>query len=85
MPFELKVTKLLYIHTARVTVLLGLCLSVCLSVTTCSATAHNASFRSSEVMAPFAYRESHQRYYRDPELIPRRHRVIKLFKSLTGR
>ena len=24
----------------------------------------------SEVMASFAYRESHRRYYRDPELIP---------------
>ena len=67
--------------------------SVCLSVTTFSATARNnapnkiyqrlqrdmskvlimpfsLTMLRSEVMASFAYRESHRRYYRDPELIP---------------
>ena len=69
------------------------CVSVCLSVTTFSATARNnapnkiyqrlqrdmskvlkmafsLTMLCSEVMASFAYRESHRRYYRDPELIP---------------
>ena len=67
--------------------------SVCLSVTTFSATARNnapnkiyqrlqrdmskvlkmafsLTMLRSEVMASFAYRESHRSYYRDPELIP---------------
>ena len=67
--------------------------SVCLSVTTFSATVHNnapnkiyqrlqrdmskvfkmafsLTMLRSEVMASFAYRESHRHYYRDPELIP---------------
>ena len=67
--------------------------SVCLSVTTFSATACNnapnkiyqrlqrdmskvlkmafsLTMLRSEVMASFAYRESHRRYCRDPELIP---------------
>ena len=75
---------------ARVTVLM--CVSVCLSVTTFSATARNNAPNKiyqrlqrdmskvlkmafslttlrSEVLASFAYRESHRRYYRDPELI----------------
>ena len=67
--------------------------SVCLYVTTFSATARNnapnkiyqrlqrdmskvlkmvfsLTMLRSEVMASFAYHESHRRYYRDPELIP---------------
>ena len=69
------------------------CVSVCLSVTTFSATARNNALNKiyqrlqrdmskvlvmafsltmlrSEVMASFAYCESHRHYYRDPELIP---------------
>ena len=94
---------------ARVTVL-GLCVSVsvCLSVTTFSATARNNATNKiyqrlqrdvskvlkmafsltmlrSEVMASFAYRESHRHYYRDPELIPSTAQGYKVVQKLTRR
>ena len=70
---------------ARVTVL-GLCRSVTTFSATAHNNAPNKIFQRdmskvlkmafsltvfrSEVMASFAYRESHRRYYRDPEIIP---------------
>ena len=77
---------------ARITVVvLCVCVSVCLSVCYHSSGGMVHVYAPtnwilikmlrSEVMASFAYHESHQRYYRDPELIPSMARGCKVVQK----